>query len=76
VATLVARGAPNPLIDVRVFDHRAFSAATASVGLSFFALFGSLFMLTQYLQLVHGYSTLSAGLRAMPFAAAVIVVSP
>jgi EmrB/QacA subfamily drug resistance transporter len=67
---------PNPLIDVRVFRHRAFSAATASVGLTFFALFGSLFALTQYLQLVHGYSPLSAGLRAMPFAIAVLIASP
>jgi EmrB/QacA subfamily drug resistance transporter len=66
----------SPLIDVRVFRHRAFSAATASVGLTFFALFGSLFALTQYLQLVHGYSPLSAGLRAMPFAVAVMIASP
>jgi EmrB/QacA subfamily drug resistance transporter len=68
--------AANPLIDVRVFAHRAFSAATAAIGLTFFALFGSLFALTQYLQLVHGYSPLSAGVRALPFAAAVLVLSP
>jgi hypothetical protein len=42
----------------------------------FFALFGSLFVLTQYLQLVHGYSPLSAGVRALPFALAMGVVSP
>jgi len=42
----------------------------------FFALFGSLFVLTQYLQLVHGYSPLSAGLRALPFALAIGAVSP
>jgi EmrB/QacA subfamily drug resistance transporter len=68
--------AANPLIDVRVFRHRAFSAATAAIGITFFALFGSLFALTQYLQLVHGYSPLSAGLRALPFAAAVMVTAP
>jgi EmrB/QacA subfamily drug resistance transporter len=68
--------ATNPLIDVRVFRHRAFSAATGAIGLTFFALFGSLFALTQYLQLVHGYSPLSAGLRALPFAGAVLVLSP
>jgi EmrB/QacA subfamily drug resistance transporter len=66
----------NPLIDVRVFRHRAFSVATAAVGLTFFALFGSLFALTQYLQLVHGYSPLSAGVRALPFAAAVMITAP
>lgn len=67
---------PWPLIDVRVFAHRAFSAATVAVGLTFFAMFGSLFALTQYLQLVHGYSPLSAGLRALPFAAGVLVAAP
>ena len=66
----------NPLIDVRVFRHRAFSAATAAVGLTFFAMFGSLFALTQYLQLVHGYSPLGAGLRALPFGFAVMVTAP
>jgi EmrB/QacA subfamily drug resistance transporter len=66
----------SPLIDIRVFRHRAFSAASAAIGLTFLALFGSLFGLTQYLQLVHGYSPLSAGLRAMPFAAAVLVAAP
>ena len=67
---------PHPLIDLRVFRSRAFSAAAGSVTVIFFALFGSLFVLTQYLQLVHGYSPLSAGLRALPFALAMAAVSP
>ena len=50
---------PHPLIDLRVFASRAFSASAAAVTIIFFALFGSLFVLTQYLQLVHGYSPLS-----------------
>jgi EmrB/QacA subfamily drug resistance transporter len=66
----------NPLIDLRVFAVRAFSAAAASVTVVFFALFGSLFVLTQYLQLVHGYSPLSAGVRALPFAFAMAAASP
>ncbi len=66
----------SPLIDVRVFRNRAFSAASGAIGLTFLALFGSLFGLTQYLQLVHGYTPLSAGLRALPFAAAVMVTAP
>ncbi len=64
------------MIDLRVFANRAFSAATASVGLTIFALMGSLFVLTQYLQLVHGYSPLAAGVRALPFAAALGVMAP
>jgi EmrB/QacA subfamily drug resistance transporter len=67
---------PHPLIDLRIFANRAFTAATASVAITFTALFGSLFVLTQYLQLVHGYSPLSAGLRALPFALAMGLASP
>jgi EmrB/QacA subfamily drug resistance transporter len=66
----------DPLIDLRVFGRRAFSASAAAVTVIFFALFGSLFVLTQYLQLVHGYSPLSAGVRALPFALAMGVMSP
>jgi EmrB/QacA subfamily drug resistance transporter len=66
----------HPLIDLRIFASRAFSAAAASVTVVFFALFGSLFVLTQYLQLVHGYSPLSAGVRALPFAIAMGALAP
>jgi EmrB/QacA subfamily drug resistance transporter len=66
----------SPLIDLRIFASRAFSASAAAVTVIFFALFGSLFVLTQYLQLVHGYSPLSAGVRALPFALAMGVMSP
>jgi EmrB/QacA subfamily drug resistance transporter len=68
--------ASDPLIDLRIFARRAFSASAATVTVIFFALFGSLFVLTQYLQLVHGYSPLSAGVRALPFALAMGAVSP
>jgi EmrB/QacA subfamily drug resistance transporter len=66
----------SPLIDLRIFASRAFTASAAAVTVIFFALFGSLFVLTQYLQLVHGYSPLSAGVRALPFALAMGVMSP
>jgi len=66
----------HPLIDMRIFSSRAFTAASGSITVTFFALFGSLFVFTQYLQLVHGYSPLSAGVRALPFAFATGAVSP
>jgi len=66
----------HPLVDLKVFAVRAFSASAAAVAVIFFTLFGSLFMLTQYLQLVHGYTPLLAGLRALPFAIAMGIVSP
>ncbi|MGW3608015.1 DHA2 family efflux MFS transporter permease subunit [Micromonospora sp. NPDC005161] len=58
----------EPMIDVRDFARRGFAVAAASLGITFFALFGALFVFTQYLQMVHGFSPLKAGLGAMPFA--------
>ena len=66
----------DPLIDLRIFTSRAFSAAAGAVTVIFFALFGSLFLLTQFLQLVQGYSPLAAGVRALPFALAMAAASP
>jgi EmrB/QacA subfamily drug resistance transporter len=67
--------AREPMIDVRIFARRGFAVATASLGVTFFALFGALFVFSQYLQLVHGYSPLTAGLGAMPFATAMAATS-
>src|SRR5690606_30132747 len=55
---------------------RRFSAASAAVTLTFFALFGSLFLVTQYMQSVMGYSALQSGIRYLPLAAVLLVVSP
>jgi MFS transporter, DHA2 family, multidrug resistance protein len=53
-----------------------FSAASGTITLVFFALFGSLFLMTQYWQLVHGYSPLEAGVRLLPHAATMMIVAP
>lgn len=57
-----------PLLDVRVFKIPRFSAAAGSIAVAFFTLFGFIFIVTQYFQLVRGYSTLSAGVHTLPFA--------
>jgi EmrB/QacA subfamily drug resistance transporter len=59
---------PHPILDVRVFRIARFSAAAGAISVAFFALFGFIFMATQYFQFVKGYSTLSAGLHTLPFA--------
>jgi len=70
------RHTPAPMLDVRLFRNRRFSAASGAITLSFFAMFGAIFFLTQYLQLVLGYSAFSAGLRVLPVAVGIVVASP
>jgi EmrB/QacA subfamily drug resistance transporter len=70
------RHTPDPMLDVRFFKNPRFSAASIAVTLVFFALFGSLFFLSQYLQFVLGYTPLEAGLRVTPIAAVLIVAAP
>jgi EmrB/QacA subfamily drug resistance transporter len=67
---------PEPMLDVRLFSNLRFTAASLSVTAVFFTLFGALFLLTQILQLVLGWSTVKAGFGAMPFAVTVGVTSP
>ena len=49
-----------------MFRNIRFSAASFSIAVAFFGLFGFIFLITQYFQIVHGYSPLSAGLRTLP----------
>lgn len=65
----------EPMVQIRLFTNRGFVLAAATLAVTFFALFGTLFVLSQYFQLVHGYSPLKAGLGAMPFAAAMATMS-
>ena len=66
----------SPMIDVSVFRNPRFSAASGTITMVFFALFGSLFLMTQYWQLVHGYSPLQAGVRLLPQAMTMMIVAP
>lgn len=64
-----------PLLDVGLFRNLRFTAASLAITLGFFALFGFIFLVTQYLQLVKGYSALEAGVRTLPFATAMVVAA-
>ncbi len=66
----------HPMMDVRLFENRRFTAASISTALVFFALFGVLFFLTQYLQFVLGYGTLEVGVRLIPVAASLMIAAP
>ncbi len=70
------RRAAEPLLDVRLFRNARFTAASTTIMLLFFALFGFLFLSTQYLQFVLGYTPSAAGVRMLPYAGAMIVAAP
>jgi EmrB/QacA subfamily drug resistance transporter len=67
---------PDPMLDVRLFRNPRFSAASAAIALAFFGLFGFIFMITQYFQVVRGYDALGAGLATLPFAVVTAGFSP
>ena len=69
------RRAAHPMLDVRLFRNMRFSAASGSVTVSFFTLFGFIFLMTQYFQFVRGYGPLSTGVHLLPVALAVGVGS-
>jgi EmrB/QacA subfamily drug resistance transporter len=70
------RRAAQPLIDIRCFRIPRFSVGCGVVAMQYFFSFGTSFMVTQYLQLVLGYSALATGVALMPSAAILMVVAP
>jgi EmrB/QacA subfamily drug resistance transporter len=70
------RRSDHPMLDVNFFRNPRFSAASAGITLLFFAMFGTIFLLTQHLQLVMGYTPFEAGVRMLPWAAVMMVVAP
>ncbi len=70
------RHTTHPMLDLSVFRNARFSAGSGTITLVFFAMFGSILLMTQYWQLVHGYSPLQAGVRLLPYAMTMMVVAP
>ena len=66
----------HPMLDVHFFQNPRFTAASMAVTMVFFALFGSMFLMTQYLQFVLGYTALQAGVRVGPVALVLMVAAP
>jgi hypothetical protein len=62
----------HPMLQLGFFKNPRFSAASGAITLVFFAMFGTVFLLTQYLQFVLGFTPLEAGLRVMPIATMII----
>ncbi len=64
-----------PMLDVSLFANPRFTAASASVAISFFALSGFIFLVTQYFQFIKNYGPLSTGVRLLPVASCVALAS-
>ena len=70
------RHTDEPMLDVNFFKRPRFSAASAAITFTFMALMGMIFVLTQYLQSVHGFSPLKAGAVLIPMSAVMMVLAP
>lgn len=72
---LVERRVEHPMIDVTLFLDRRFSAACGAVTIAFFAMFGFIFLITQYFQFIQEYSPLQTGVRFLPVAVSLALAS-
>lgn len=68
--------APQPMLPLRFFRSRRFSATNVVSFAMFFGVFGSIFFLSQFFQTVQGMSPLESGIRVLPWTAMPIVVAP
>jgi EmrB/QacA subfamily drug resistance transporter len=68
--------APEPMLPLRLFRSRGFTMTNAASLLMFFGMFGSIFLLAQFLQTVQHYSPLQAGLRTLPWTAMPVLIAP
>jgi EmrB/QacA subfamily drug resistance transporter len=68
--------APEPMLPLRLFRSRAFSAVNGVSFAMYFGVFGSIFLLAQFFQVTQGYSPLEAGLRTLPWTGMPMLVAP
>ena len=78
VGAFIARElrAAEPMLPIRFFRSRAFSAGNAAIFFTFASLFGAVFFFAQMLQTALGYGPLDAGLRLIPWTITFITVAP
>ncbi len=70
------RHTDHPMLDINFFRNPRFSAASAAITLTFMALMGMIFLLTQYLQSVLGFSPVKAGAVLIPMSGVMLVLAP
>src|SRR3954468_1698523 len=70
------RRARSPMLPLDMFRNRAFTAANTTSLLMYFGMFGSIFLLSQFFQVVQGLNPFEAGLRVLPWTAMPAIVAP
>jgi EmrB/QacA subfamily drug resistance transporter len=68
--------AEAPMLPMRFFRNRAFSATSVVSLAMYFGMFGSIFLLAQFFQTVQGYSPVASGVRILPWTAMPLLVAP
>jgi EmrB/QacA subfamily drug resistance transporter len=68
--------AREPMLPMYLFRSRGFTMTNVASMLMFFGMFGSIFLLAQFLQVVQHYSPLEAGLRTLPWTGMPVLVAP
>jgi EmrB/QacA subfamily drug resistance transporter len=66
----------HPMLPLSFFRSRTFTAANLVSLFMYFGMFGSVFLLAQFFQVVQGYSPFQAGLRTLPWTGMPIIVAP
>jgi len=67
---------PQPMLPMRLFRSRSFTTINVAALLMSFGMFGSIFFLSQFLQVVQHYSPFAAGLRVLPWTGMPMLVAP
>jgi len=70
------RRAPAPMLPMRFYRNRTFTATQLVSLLMYFGLFGVVFLMAQFLQAAQGYSPFQAGLRTLPWTGVPMFIAP
>jgi MFS family permease len=68
--------AQEPMLPMRFFRNRAFALANLASLFMFFGMFGSIFLLSQFFQIIQGYSPVASGVRILPWTIMPLFVAP
>ena len=66
----------NPMLEVRLFKNRTFTASSIGITLVFLTMFGFFFVVSQLFQLVLGYGPFESGIRMLPITVFFMVFTP